>query len=245
MLKHINKHAVAEKSLLEMRSDYISMATHEFKTPITAISSSIELLETKMQLDELMLPFYKRNLSRIKEEITILSNMVDDILISGSMVAGNPVIRPEITDAGAFAKMIKQQYFHHRPDKRQLRIKISGSPRNIYIDNSQLTGILTNLISNAFKYSQGRGPLLSLHYRKEALCIKVKDNGIGIPEKDIRFLFKPYFRAGNVGSREGAGLGLAIVKSFVTANNGTIDVSSSEAGTVFTLTFPYATVMQQ
>ena len=240
MLESINTHAADEKSLMEMQTEYISMATHEFKTPITAISSSIELLETKMQLDELMLPFYKRNLSRIKEEISILSNMVDDILISGSMVAGNPVTRPEATDAATFARMIKQQYFHCRPDKRLLRIKVSGKRRNIYTDKTQLTGILTNLISNAFKYSHGQSPLLSLHYRKTHLCIKVKDNGIGIPEKDIRFLFTPFFRAGNVGSREGAGLGLAIVKSFVTANNGTIAVSSDTTGTVFTLTFPYA-----
>ncbi|MBS0027020.1 sensor histidine kinase [Chitinophaga sp. 22321] len=240
MLKTIDTHAAGEKSFMEMRYEYISMATHEFKTPITAISSSIELLETKMQLDELMLPFYKRNLSRIKEEITILSNMVDDILITGSMVAGNPVTRAELTNATAFARMIKQQYFHQRPDKRLLRIKISGTRRDIYTDKSQLTGILTNLVSNAFKYSQGQDPTLSLHYRQKELCIKVKDNGIGIPEKDIRFLFTPYFRAGNVGNREGAGLGLAIVKCFVNANNGTITVSSDTTGTVFTLTFPYA-----
>jgi signal transduction histidine kinase len=245
MLKHINRHAVSQKSLLEMKTEYISMATHEFKNPITAISSSIELLETKMQLDELMMPFYERNISRIKEEITILSNMVDDILTTGSMVAGNPVTQPEETDVCAFAKMIRQQYFHKRADKRQLRIKISGTPRPVNIDRSQLAGILTNLISNAFKYSSGPGPLLSLHYRKDQLRIKVKDSGIGIPEQDIRFLFTPFFRTGNVGSREGTGLGLAIVKSFVSSNNGTIVVSSGKEGSVFTVTFPYARPMQQ
>jgi len=243
MLKPIDTHAAGEKSFTEMRSEYISMATHEFKTPIIAISSSIELLETKMQLDELMLPFYKRNLSRIKEEITILSNMVDDIIITGSMVAGNPVTRPEATNAAAFARMIKRQYFHQRSDKRLLRIKVTGTPRDIYTDKSQLTSILTNLVSNAFKYSHGY-PMLSLHYRQKELCIKVKDNGIGIPQRDIRFLFTPFFRAGNVGNREGTGLGLAIVKSFVNANNGTITVSSDTTGTVFTLTFPYAPTTQ-
>ncbi|MBO9732373.1 MAG: HAMP domain-containing histidine kinase [Chitinophaga sp.] len=240
MPKHINRHAVSQTSLMEMKTAYISMATHEFKTPITAISSSIELLETKMQLDEIMLPFYERNISRIKEEIMVLSNMVDDILTTGSMVAGNPVSQPEGTDVGTFAKMIRQQYFHKRTDKRQLRIKISGRPQPVNIDRTQLAGILTNLISNAFKYSSGPGPLLSLHYGKDQLRLKVKDNGIGIPEKDIRFLFTPFFRAGNVGNREGTGLGLAIVKSFVTANNGTITVSSGKEGSVFTVTFPYA-----
>lgn len=239
MRKPINRQAALEKSLPEMRSEYISMAIHEFKTPITAISSSIELLETKMELDELMLPFYRRNLSRIKEEITVLNNMVDDILISGSMVAGSLVARPEATDVVAFVNMIRRQYFHQRADKRMLRIRVSGTRRNIYIDQSQLTGILTNLVGNAFKYSQGQGPLLSLHFGKKVLSVKVKDNGIGIPEKDIPFLFTPFFRAGNVGSREGTGLGLAIVKRFVMANNGTIAVNSGENGTVFTLTFPY------
>lgn len=239
MREPIKRYITGEESLLEIRTAYISMATHEFKTPITAISSSIELLETKMQRDELMLPFYERNLSRIKEEIVILSNMVDDILISGSMIAGSPVTHPEATDAVSFARAIKQQYFHQRPDKRVLKIKVSGTRRNIYIDKSQLTSIFTNLVSNAFKYSHGKNPLLSLHYRKKYLCIKIKDNGIGIPEKDIRFLFTPFFRAGNVGAREGAGLGLAIVKCFVTANNGTITVNSDTTGTVFTITFPY------
>lgn len=239
MREPIKRHITGEESLLEIRTAYISMATHEFKTPITAISSSIELLETKMQRDELMLPFYERNLSRIKEEIVILNNMVDDILISGSMIAGSPVTHPEATDAVVLARAIKQQYFHQRPDKRVLKIKVSGTRRNIYIDKSQLTSIFTNLVSNAFKYSHGKNPLLILHYRKKYLCIKIKDNGIGIPEKDLRFLFTPFFRAGNVGAREGAGLGLAIVKCFVTANNGTIAVSSDTTGTVFTITFPY------
>jgi signal transduction histidine kinase len=245
MLKNINRHAAGEKSLLEMQSEYISMATHEFKTPIIAISSSIELLETKMQLDELMLPFYERNISRIKEEIIVLRNMVDDILTNGTMVAGHPVTQPEETNVYSFAKMIKQRYFQQHADKRQLRIKISGQPRALFIDRSHLAGILTNLISNAFKYSSGAGPLLSLHYRKDRLFIKVRDNGIGIPEKDIRFLFTPFFRAGNVGGREGTGLGLAIVKSFVTANNGHISVSSGANGSVFTVTFPLSPLTQQ
>lgn len=238
MLNHIKRHAGGQKSLLEMRSDFIAMATHEFKTPISAISSSIELLETKMQRDELMLPFYERNLSRIKEEIDILSSMVDDILTTGSMVAGNPVTQPEETELPIFASMIRQQYFSNRADQRQLRIKVSGRPRNIYIDRSHLAGILTNLISNAFKYSSG-DPLLSLHYRKNHLCIKVKDNGIGIPEADIRFLFTPFFRATNARSKEGTGLGLAIVKSYVAANNGHISVTSGKNGSVFSVTFNY------
>lgn len=239
MLNATNSHTTGKDTLLEMRSTFISLATHEFKTPISAISSSIELLETKMQRDELMLPFYERNLSRIKEEIDILKNMVEDILTTGSMVAGNPVTQPQATDALLFARMIRRQYFSQRTDQRRLRIKVSGRPRTIHIDHTHLAGILTNLISNAFKYSTGPGPLLSLHYRKAQLCIKVKDNGIGIPEKDLRYLFTPFFRAGNVGRKEGAGLGLAIVKSFVTANGGQISVSSSEAGSVFTVAFPY------
>lgn len=240
MREPIKRHITEEESLLEIQTAYLSMATHEFKTPITAISSSIELLETKMQRDELLLPFYERNLSRIKEEIIILSNMVDDILISGGMIACSPVTHPEATNVVTFARAIKQQYFYQRPDKRLLKIKVSGVHRDIYIDKSQLTSILTNLVSNAFKYSQESNPLLSLHYRKKHLCIKIKDNGIGIPEKDMLLLFTPFFRAGNVGAREGAGLGLAIVKCFVTANNGTIAVSSDTTGTVFTITFPYA-----
>lgn len=239
MREPVNGHTALEKSLTEMRSEYIAMAIHEFKAPIAAISSSIELLEAKMLLDELLLPFYQRNLSRLKEEITVLNNMVDDMLISGSMVAGSLVTQPEATDVAAFAGMIRRQYFSLRADKRLLRIKVSGVRRHIYIDQHQLTGILTNLVGNAFKYSQEKSPLLSLHYRKKELCIKVKDHGIGIPEKDMPFLFTPFFRAGNVGSREGTGLGLAIVKRFVLANNGTITASSGVIGTVFTLTFPY------
>ncbi|SEW54203.1 sensor histidine kinase [Chitinophaga arvensicola] len=239
MLNATNSHTTGKANLLEMRSAFISLATHEFKTPISAISSSIELLETKMQRDELMLPFYERNLSRIKEEIDILKNMVDDILTTGSMVAGNPVTQPEVTDILPFARMIREQYFSQRADRRRLHITVSGRRRNISIDNTHLASIFTNLISNAFKYSSGPGPLLCLHYRKDQLCIKVKDNGIGIPEKDIRFLFTPFFRAGNAIHKEGTGLGLAIVKSFVKANGGQITVSSNEAGSVFTVTFPY------
>lgn len=228
-----------ERSLLEMKTNFISMASHEFKTPLTAISSTMELLETKMQMDNLLDQFYRHNISKISSEIFKLNTMLDEILTLSTIVSNNIEVRKQPVEIEQVITDIKYQYFSERKDDRVLNVKVSGPPRPIYADKNQLSKIFTNLVGNAFKYS-GSNPVVKVHYQKTRVVIKVTDNGVGIPEKDMPYLFNSFFRGSNVDNIEGTGLGLSIVKDFVERNNGSIFVESKEnKGTTFTIIFKY------
>jgi signal transduction histidine kinase len=228
-----------ERSLLEMKTNFISMASHEFKTPLTAISSTMELLETKMQMDNLLDQFYRHNISKISSEIFKLNTMLDEILTLSTIAANNIEVRKQAVEVERVIADIKYQYFSERKDDRVLNLKVSGTPRTIYADKNQLSKIFTNLVGNAFKYSSS-DPLVKVHYQKTRLVIKVTDNGVGIPQKDMPYLYNSFFRGSNVDSIEGTGLGLSIVKDFVERNNGSIFVESEEnRGTTFTIIFKY------
>lgn len=228
-----------ERSLLEMKTNFISMASHEFKTPLTAISSTMELLQTKLQMDNLLDQFYTHNISKISSEIFKLNTMLDEILTLSTIVSNNIEVRKQAVEMEQVIADIKYQYFSERKDDRVLTLKVSGTPHPIYADRNQLSKIFTNLVGNAFKYSSS-SPVVKIHYQKTRVVIKVTDNGVGIPEKDMPYLFQSFFRGSNVDAIEGTGLGLSIVKDFVERNNGSIFVESKEnKGTTFTIIFKY------
>ncbi|MFD2889953.1 sensor histidine kinase [Chitinophaga cymbidii] len=235
-LQHLEK----EKMLHEMKVSFMSMASHEFRTPLTAIASSIDLLETRLQLDNQFSEFYRHNIHKISDEIFSLNTMLDEILTLSKIVSNNFSPRQTAVDVHKVISSLECQYFSNRKDGRSLVIKVAGKPRNVFVDKDHLAKIFNNLIGNAFKYSEKKNPAILLSYHKHKLVVKVRDHGIGIPQKDLPHLFTSFYRGSNVDSIEGTGLGLAIVKTFVESNNGTISVESEERkGTTFTLAFRY------
>ena len=229
-----------EKMLHEMKVNFMSMASHEFRTPLTAIASTMDLLETRLQLDSQYNEFYRHNITKISDEIFNLNTMLDEILTLSKIVSNNFSTRKTAVDVPKLIATLQYQYFSNRKDGRALVIKVEGSPRNVFVDKDHLAKIFNNLIGNAFKYSEKKNPVITLSYHKHKLAVKVCDQGIGIPEKDIPHLFTSFYRGSNVDSIEGTGLGLTIVKTFVESNNGTISVESEERkGTTFTLVFRY------
>ncbi|WP_126245942.1 sensor histidine kinase [Chitinophaga rhizosphaerae] len=227
-----------EKSLQQMKVQFMSMTSHEFRTPLTAISSAMDLLEARLQLDGQLSSFHRLQLRKMADEIFQLNAMLDEVLTL-SKIAGNnweadlkPVLPEQIIET------LRYQYFSQRKDDRSLLISIDGEPRPILADKDQLAKVFTNLISNAFKYSTQKNPSVKLQYKKKKLVITFRDHGIGIPESDLPYLFTSFFRGSNVDGIEGTGLGLSIVKTFVESNHGTISVSSGvNEGTTFTLVF--------
>lgn len=230
-----------ERALQEMKTSFISMTSHEFRTPLTAIATAVDLLETRIRMDRMMNAFYKKNIAKISDEIFNLNTMLDEILTLSKIVSNNYEVKKTPVNVQQVVDFLKFQYFSERKDERQLEVKVVGEPRKISVDKDQLSKILTNLISNAFKYSTHENPQLKLHYHARKLVIAVTDHGIGIPEKDIPHLFNSFFRGSNVDGIDGTGLGLAIVKTFTEMNGGEIKVTSEKGkGTKFSLTFRYA-----
>ena len=227
-------------SLLDNTSNIIAIISHEFKTPLTAISSAVELIAAKLHIDNYMDPFYKKNMSKITAEIFKLNSMLDEILTMSNIISNSVEIKKELTDVHEVLNDLKAQYFTDRKDARTFKIKVYGTHRKIYVDKKQLSTIFSNLINNALKFSHKKMPIVVLNYEEHTLIIKVEDDGIGIPPVDLPYLFKPFYRGSNVDSIEGTGLGLHIVNNFVTANNGKISVQSEQnTGTTFTLEFTY------
>lgn len=233
-------HLEKEQSLQEMKTNFISMTSHEFRTPLAAIATAVDLLEARLQREERMDEFYRRNIGKISHEVFNLNTMLDEILTLSKIVSNNYEANKKPVDVRKVIEYLKYQYFSERKDERTLDVDISGEPKKVLLDKDQLSKILTNLIGNAFKYSVKKNPAIKLRYHKHKCVIKVYDYGIGIPARDIPHLFKSFYRGSNVDSIEGTGLGLAIVKTFVEMNHGDIAVSSEEnKGTTFTITFRY------
>lgn len=227
-------------SLLDNTSNIIAIISHEFKTPLTAISSAVDLIAAKLHIDNYMDPFYKKNMSKITTEIFKLNSMLDEILTMSNIISNSVEIKKEFTDVLEIVNDLKAQYFSDRKDARTFKIKVSGTHQKIYADKKQLSTIFSNLINNALKFSHKKMPTVELKYNEQTLTVTVEDDGIGIPPADLPYLFKPFYRGSNVDSIEGTGLGLHIVSNFVAANNGKISVKSEQnSGTIFTLEFPY------
>jgi signal transduction histidine kinase len=238
-------HTSENNTLLNNASNVIAITAHEFKTPLTTITSIVDLLSAKLQADHHMNPFYEKYLSRITSEIFLLNNMLDEMLTINNILSGSIQTKKEIVSVEDLLYPLKEQYRAISEDQKELKITISGTPRKISASPGQITRILTNLISNAFKYAREESPEVHVDYQPDSLLISVKDDGIGIPDTDIPHLFQPYYRGSNTNGIQGTGLGLTIVKTFTTANDGNISVHSvPDKGTVFTLTFRYPDIRQ-
>ncbi|MFV8359479.1 PAS domain-containing protein [Flavobacterium sp. LS1P3] len=231
-----------EKELSEMKSRFITMASHQFRTPLTVIYSNAELIDLKTNhFDKKTVNSVENITSRIKKEVDRMTELMNNILIFGKYESKK--IKKEIKkiNLDLYTKTLVDTYFNGALEKRKIQIKIKGKKQIFQTDETLLTHILTNLICNAFKYSAGKpDPLIIIGYLENEIEIEVTDFGIGIPEDEIQYLFTSFFRASNTTTIIGSGLGLTIVKQFTVFLNGKIELKSKENfGTTIKLNFPY------
>lgn len=229
-----------EKELSELKSRFISIASHEFRTPLTTILSSAELLEhySHRWSDAKKLDYLKR----IQVAVRHMVELINDVLVVGKSDAGKQAFEPAPLDLIAFCGTIVNEI---QPDSQQpqpIDFRARGDCANAVMDERLLRHILSNLLSNAVKYSPPGSPIeFSLHGRDGQVIFEVSDHGIGIPPEDLAHLYDTFHRARNVGTIAGTGLGLTIVKRSVDLHRGTIQVDSrigEDSGTRFTVTLP-------
>ncbi|MBI5930810.1 MAG: PAS domain S-box protein [Chloroflexi bacterium] len=228
-----------EKELNELKSRFVSMISHEFRNPLAAIQMSADVLATYMQR---LSDSDKRDwLGKITDQVTQLNEMVDEVLAIGRLESEKFEFTGVILDLNQFCVSFVQEmrlirnshiiiYTCQMPDKC----------REVVVDAKLLKQILTNLLTNAMKYSPaGSSIQLTLDCIGDQAVLQIQDQGIGIPEKALDHLFEPFYRANNVGNITGTGLGLAIVKRAVDLHGGTISCTSVvNLGTTFTVTIP-------
>lgn len=239
MEKALNK----ERELGELKSRFVSMTSHEFRTPLTTIKQNADLISFKLE-NQLPEHFeeYDKYLKRIDSEIDRVTSLMNDILTLGKLEAGRVEIRKEHIDLVSFVSKLIDQQTQLRSDGRTMELHISGVPQPVDIDQQLFEHVLSNLVSNALKYSEGRdNPEITLTFHKlKKVVMTVKDHGIGIPLKDQKGLFNSFYRATNVRNIQGSGLGLSIVKQFIEMHGGNIHVKSDiDQGCEFIVEIPY------
>ncbi|MEP7287870.1 MAG: PAS domain S-box protein [Chloroflexota bacterium] len=231
-----------EKELGQIKSRLVSMASHEFRTPLTTIQSSGSLIELYLRRSPNVthLPALDKHFKKIEVAVKRMTDMLDDVLTIGKGDAGLLVFKPEPLDLELFCKdLVEEIQLTASPGHRVIFSPV-GQCDNIVADKHLLQRILINLLTNAVKYSPASGEVLfDVTCEPGSVIFRVRDGGLGIPEKDQARLFEAFHRAGNVGNIAGTGLGLAIVKRAVDVYGGTISFESQVGvGTTFTVTVP-------
>ena len=223
------------RELSELKSRFIAVASHEFRTPLAAILSSVELLDT---YGETFPPSERHELlGQIKTAVARMSGMVEQVLLTSRLEMGGFTFKPAPL---AVAELLVQVVVEmERSDAQATRIAVQcdGLDALRLADGLLLRHIVTNLLGNALKYSHPDTTVyLSAEARGELLQISVSDQGIGIAPDDLPRLFETFHRGTNVGNIAGTGIGLNIVKQCVDLHRGKIEVASPEGqGTTFTV----------
>ncbi|MBZ0297986.1 MAG: PAS domain S-box protein, partial [Anaerolineae bacterium] len=227
-----------EKELGELKSRFVSMTSHEFRTPLASILAVTETLRAYWQ--KLSANQIDERLAKIQDQVARLEVMMEDVLQLARVQARRVQFQPVALDLDAFCRNIIDE-FESRPDiTNPLIYTCNRTLPQAELDERLMHQIINNLISNAVKYSPSNHPIgITLDYADNTLMIKVSDQGIGISEADLKHLFKPFHRGTNVGTVSGTGLGLVIAQEAVELHDGLIMVESRlDHGTTFTVSIP-------
>ncbi|HRF93836.1 MAG TPA: ATP-binding protein, partial [Aggregatilineales bacterium] len=228
----------AERELSQLRAYFVSMVSHEFRTPLTSIRTSTDLIKNySHRMTEVQ---RLRHLEKIQAQVTHLANLLETTLLFGKSQSKGLELHFDETDFKEFCQRLIQDMQAIAGEKHFIRLQIDGDAFMYHIDK-QLTNILiSNLITNSVKYSPKGGDIwVRVKCTENLVQLVIQDSGIGIPPDDLNRLFEDFYRAKNVGTIGGTGLGLTLVKNIVDSYKGSIDIESTlNVGTTFTIRLP-------
>lgn len=235
--KETRKALEKEKELNELKSRFVSMASHEFRTPLSTILSSASLISKykSTETEEKR----EKHIEKIKTAIGNLNNILNDFLSLAKLEEG----KTDITITEIYPSEIVNEIIGHLETVKRPGQNVEFNCQeelSIQSDGKIFKNILINLLSNAIKYSKENSTIfIGIKYEKDSLILNIKDTGIGIPLSEQEHLFERFFRAKNATNIQGTGLGLNIVKKYVEMLNGSITFESIEnEGTTFTVILP-------
>ncbi len=233
----IRKALIREQELNELKSRFISMASHEFRTPLSAIHSSAILIEKQNTPGKEAKR--EKYVNQIRRNVKALVVILNDFLSLGKLEEGQVRPNPEPMDLVSFTKKSVMEFDPNRKKGQHIKVKTNAKSIVAHLDPKLMHHVLTNLLSNAVKYShEGQAITVSVEKEQDTVTIKVTDQGIGIPEGEQDQLFERFFRAKNSVNIQGTGLGLNIVKQYTELMGGSIGMESVEGeGSSFWVTF--------
>jgi two-component system sensor kinase FixL len=226
-----------EKELNQLKSRFVSMASHEFRTPLSSVQLSASLIEKYAQnFDSVNI---NRHVNKIKNSVTNLTGILNDFLSLEKLEAGKTEASFSRFDLVKLAEEITEEMQLMAKQNQTIIYQHTGLTSKVTLDQNLLKNCVINLIGNAIKYS-GENTFIEFNTEitDKECTITVRDNGIGIPDRDQKHLFQPFFRAHNTGNIPGTGLGLNIVARYTSLMNGQVHFESIQnKGTLFTITF--------
>jgi two-component system phosphate regulon sensor histidine kinase PhoR len=232
---------LTQKKLSELKNDFISNMTHEFKTPISTISLACQAMKDKDMMGEIVektTPFVQM----IQDENKRLEVLVERILQSATIDKGDVPTKIELLNLSEIVtELCKHARFRMQNVHGELIEQIDKDPIYIHADRMHTSNVISNLIDNAIKYSKDKPRVtVILEKKSDDITIKIKDEGIGISKEHIDKIFDKLYRipTGNVHNVKGFGLGLSYVKAIVSLNNWKLNVTSKpDVGSEFSITF--------
>jgi len=239
--EEMRKALETEKELSELRSRFYSMMSHEFRSPLTAIQMTAQLLrDHQSSLNETK---QQECFIRIINATKRLVHLVDDVLVIGRAEAGKFQFTPAPLELVAFCQELITEFQLTIGKQHQIQFNCEQADLEVEMDEDLLRHVLSNLLSNAIKYSPVDTEIhFYLQQQADVVVLRIQDHGIGIPDEDLPHLFETFHRGSNVEQISGTGLGLAIAKKFAELQGGTITATSKlGSGTTFTVTLPCRT----
>jgi len=234
----LRKTLVREKELGQLRTSFVSMVSHEFRTPLGIIQSSAEILDD--YLERLSSQERTEHLKSIQANTRRMAALMEEVLLLGGFDAGKMQFRPAPVDFRALAARLIEEVRSATESRCPVELTVGSNSMRIHADERLLRHIFSNLLTNAVKYSEaGQSVHFEISRDGPDMVGVISDRGIGIPESDREWLFNAFHRGRNVGSRPGTGLGLVIVKRCVDLHRGRVSVESSIGqGTRFSVRLP-------
>lgn len=219
---------VREQELNRLKSQFVSTASHEFRTPLATIQSSVDLIKVYLNRPQASAQSsIRRHLDVIEKEIINFGELLTAILTIGRAEAGRIPFEPRWIDLPGVCTDVIHTHFTDRPDGRMVRWSMAGPVQPIYADSKLIAHVLINLLSNAFKFSKSDAELKILFEDRQVVLL-IRDHGIGIPPGELTHLFETFFRASNALNIQGSGLGLVIARQFIELHGGGICIESEE-----------------
>jgi PAS domain S-box-containing protein len=224
----LNEALKKEKELSELKSRFVSIASHEFRTPLSAINFAAGSMKKYWaRMESIMI---EKKLTKIEDQVAYMISLLDDVLLVGQAEAGKMKNHPVALNLEKFINEIIEEVYHS--SKKSHKIKLIDNEQlkgtDLFIDEKLGRTIFINLLSNAIKFSPDANKVIvELSTDKDHTIISVIDFGLGIPESEVEKIFMPFTRGENVDSIQGTGLGLSIVKEALVAMGGKIIVTST------------------
>jgi PAS domain S-box-containing protein len=237
-VEETKKALAKERELNDLKSKFVSLASHEFRTPLSTIMSSASLVgqyKDKGEWEKV-----DKHVARIKSSVGHMTNILNDFLSLGKLEEGKVMVHPDSIFLDHFLVEIEEEMRATLKKDQHIVVECQQHHKPIISDVRILRNILFNLISNASKYSaEGKNIYLRCESFEDKITFSIRDEGVGIPDQDTKNIFERFFRASNVNHIQGTGLGLNIVKRYAELLDGHVSFSSQQGhGSIFSITIP-------